>query len=169
MWLLLSSLVFAADPAKPGKWDGVDTDIKASKVVAAPAASLIAHVLDLRNLQQLWPEDCVGVWELGDRTFGEGASAAVRYDMGLMHRRLTMTLARVEAPRYVEYDHAGKRGFVTRFLFTESESGTEVRLESYFAGPPRPLLGYYHQVVKPEWQACHARVLDALALAVPGT
>jgi hypothetical protein len=167
MWILLSALALAAPPKKPGKWDGVDTDIRASAVLPGTPEALFGHVLELKNVQALWPTDCIGTWELGERTFGEGASAAVRYDIGMMHRPLTMTLARADANRYVELDHAGNKGFVTRFLFTAVEGGTEVKLESYFAGPPKLLLGYYHRVMKPEWEGCHARVLKALGAAVP--
>jgi hypothetical protein len=167
MWLLLTALAIAAPGKKPGKWDGVETDILSRAVLPAPAESLFSHVLELRNVQALWPQDCIGSWELGDRTYGEGASAAIRYDIGLMHRSLTMTLARAEATRYVEFDHAGNKGFITRILFAPTEGGTEVRLESYFAGPPKVFQGYYHSVMKPEWEGCHARVLDNLGKAVP--
>jgi hypothetical protein len=122
----------------------------------------------------------VGRWEVGQRTSGEGATAAVRYDIGLMHRSLALTVSRIVPGRYVDWDHPGRKGFVTRFTVAPLEGApaeggpadgaaapaTRVTMQSYFTGPQWPLRRYYHRVMKPEWEACQARTLAALDQAL---
>jgi hypothetical protein len=152
--------------ALAGKWDGTPSDIQAEQVVSAPPETVFTHLLDLTHLRAIFPTDCVGYWEPGSRSFGEGANAIVRYDMAAMHRKLPMTLSRAEAPRFIDLNHPGGRGFVTRFSLTPVESGTNVRILTPLNPPPWPFEGYFYNVVRPAWTDCYVRTLQNLAGAV---
>jgi uncharacterized protein YndB with AHSA1/START domain len=159
-------LTFLVPAALAGKWDGSDPDVSAERIVPAAPEVVFQHLLDLANLRAMFPTDCVGLWEPGERTFGEGANALVRYDMAAMHRKLPMTLVHADAPRTIDLDHLGNRGFVTRFTLTPVEGGTNVRIDTPLNAPPWPLDGYYFRVVQPEWQGCYQRALGNLATNV---
>ena len=116
--MMILTLVGLASAAS-SKWDGANPDITATGLVPAPVDAAYAYVLDLTHLRAMFTEDCMGKIELGSRTFGEGANAEVRYDMGMMHRRLAMTLSRALAPTTIEFEHPGNRGFITRWSFVE--------------------------------------------------
>jgi hypothetical protein len=153
--------------ALAGKWDGAPSDVQADRVIPAAREAVFSHLLDLGHLRALFPEDCVGLWEPGERTFGEGANAIVRYDIAAMHRKLPMTLVRASAPTTIDFDHLGNRGFVTRWSLEEADGGTKVTLLTPINAPPWPFAGYYHSVVRPEWTACYARTLENLAGVFP--
>jgi hypothetical protein len=157
MLLLLSSLALA------GTWDNVSTDIHARGRVTASPEAVTTLVSDLARMKALVPADCVGRWEPGLRTSGEGATSEVRYDIGLMHRTLPLVVSKVVPGRYVDWDHPGKKGFVTRWALTPDGDGTFLDMTSYFAGPGWPLRRYYHGVMKPEWEGCQARTVAAIA------
>lgn len=165
MLLLLAGLASAAS----SKWEGANPDIRADGLVPAPVETTYAYVLDLTHLRGLFPEHCMGKIQLGSRTFGEGANAEVRYDMGMMHRRLAMTLARALPPGTIEFEHPGNRGFVTRWSFAEENGGTRVTLLTPLNPPPKPFVGYYYTVVQSEWQTCYSEVIVNLARAVAGS
>ncbi len=160
MWLLFLPFAFA------GKWDGAETDIKAERVVPGEPQAVFSHLLDLGHLRAIFPVDCVGLWEPGGRTFGEGASAFVRYDIAAMHRRLAMTLVRADAPRMIDFDHLGARGFVTRWTLAPAETGTLVQILTPLNPPPEPFRGYFQNVIRPSWQDCYQRTLTNLAEAL---
>ncbi len=156
-------IFFLLPMALAGKWDGAETDIRVERVVPAPPEAVFSHLLDLGHLRAIFPTDCVGLWEPGERTFGEGANAIVRYDMAAMHRKLPMTLVRAEAPRLIDLDHLGNRGFVTRWTLTPEGEATRVSLVTPLNAPPVPFRGYFQNVVRPEWLACYTRTLENLA------
>lgn len=149
--------------AAPNKWDDKVADVEATLSIPAPPDKVFNYLLDLRNLVTIFPEDCTGKWELGDRTFGEGANAYVRYDMGVMHRRLALTLTHALGPTTIDFDHLGNKGFITRWSLTPSAVGTDVRLRTPLNPPPRPLRGVFYTSVQPEWQLCYQRTLTNLA------
>lgn len=159
MWLLLSSLALA------GKWDGVNADIVTHATVAASPSTISTFLSDVKNYRKIVPMDCIGWWLDGKQTVGVGANAEVRYDMGLMHRRVLLNV-KAASERYVDYEHPGKKGFTTRFLLTATETGTTIDMTSGFNPPPRPVRGYYYKVVKPEWERCQTLTLAALAEAL---
>lgn len=159
MLLLLSSLALAST------WDNVSTDIHARGRVTASPEAVTTLVSDLARMKALVPTDCVGRWEAGMRTAGEGATSEVRYDIGLMHRTLPLVVSKVVPGRYVDWDHPGKKGFVTRWTLTPDGDGTFLDMTSYFAGPGWPLRRYYHGVMKPEWEGCQARMVAAIAVS----
>jgi hypothetical protein len=156
-------LLLLLPTALAGKWDAAPTDIQTERVIAAPREAIFSHLLDLGHLRALYPEDCVGLWEPGERTFGEGASAIVRYDIAAMHRKLPMTLVRADAPRVIDFDHLGPKGFVTRWSLEEVDGGTKVSVLTPINAPPWPFTAYYHKVIRPEWIQCYATTLENLA------
>lgn len=159
MWMLLvDSLLAGTNP-----WIGKVADVEADIAIPATPERVFSYLLDLKNLQVIVPADCIGKWELGDRTFGEGASAIVRYDMGAMHRRLAMTLTHALAPTQIDFDHLGNKGFITRWMLTPEADLTRVTIRTPLNQPPWPLRRYYHQEVQPEWQLCYQRTLTNLA------
>ncbi len=159
-------LLFLLPVALAGKWDGAPSDIQVDRVIPAEPQAVFSYLLDLSHLRAIFPEDCVGLWEPGERTFGEGANAIVRYDIAAMHRKLPMTLVRAEAPHHIDFDHLGPRGFVTRWSLEPADGGTKVTILTPINAPPWPFRGYYHQVVRPEWTECYARTLENLAGAL---
>lgn len=158
----------AAEPApstakKAGKWDGHVADIRAEGLVPAPPEAVFAYALDMSHWPVLFPETCVGRLELGERTYGEGATAIVRYDMGMMHRKLPVTLTHATAPDRIDFEHVGKKGFFTRWSFVGESGGTRVTLLTPLNAPPKPLQGYYYTVVQAEWTECYETVIANLA------
>lgn len=154
--------MLAVVAALAGKWDNADPDVKASATIAAPAEKIFEIVSDLDKLRLVTPPDCVGLWEMGIRTRGAGASAVVRYDIAAMHRRLVMTVARAEPNRLVDLDHAGPRGFVTRYTIEEQSGSSIVNVLTPLNPPPWPFQPYFFTVVKPEWEGCQARTLGEI-------
>lgn len=157
MLLLLTRLALASE------WDERVADVTATAQIPALPEVVFNHLLDLEHLRAILPTDCVGRWEPGERTFGEGASAIVRYDMALMYRKLAMTLTKADAPRTIEFDHLGNRGFVTRWTITQVENGSEVTVLTPLNPPPKPFRKYYYTKVQPEWTECYRRTLENLA------
>lgn len=153
-------------PRGKDRWAGVSADVSAQAFVPAVPEKVFAFLLELSNLRVVFGDDCLGKLELGDRSFGEGASAIVRYDMGLMHRKLAMTLSRAEAPERVQYDHLGDKGFVTTWTLRAEDGGTLLSVLTPLNPPPRPLLTDYHTVVQPEWRRCYEQGLSNLTRAV---
>ncbi len=166
MLLLLAALAHAAPTPSP--LAALPTDIAAERVLAVGPEAIFPKLTDLTALRAAYPADCIGAWELGARTVGEGATAAVRYDIAMMHRRLTMTVSKAEPNRYVDLDHPSNKGFVTRFVLEPTDAGTRVTMTTWFGGIPKLLLSYYHKVMLPEWQGCQARTLESLARMVGG-
>lgn len=156
----------ASRPRGKDRWAGVSADIAASAFVPAPPEKVFAFLLELSNLRVIFRDDCMGRLELGDRSFGEGASAIVRYDMGLMHRKLAMTLSRAEAPERVQYDHLGDKGFLTTWSLKAEDGGTLLSVSTPINPPPRPLQTYYYTVVQPEWRRCYEQGITNLSRAV---
>lgn len=156
-----------------GKWEGENPDIRAERVIAATPAQLSVVLTDLEQVRRLWSAACVGVWEEvpGAAKAGKGAQIEARYDMAAMHRTLVMTVSAI-AVNYIDHDHPGKKGFTTRYVFTDLSAGgapsTRVEMKTPIYAPKWPLTSYYYRAVKPEWEACQAEVLEALAGAVGG-
>lgn len=163
---LKEGMLLLISAALAGKWDGMVGDIQASGTVSATPEAVSAYLMDLDHLRSILSEDCVGLWENGSVTQGLGASALVRYDMGMLHRKLTMTLSRAESGRWVEFDHPGNKGFVTRWTVTASGEGSSVTVLTPLNQPPWPFKGYFFRVVQPEWQQCYQQAITALDAAL---
>ena len=162
MWTLLLGAALAANP-----YADRNADIVASRAIQAPAADLYARLSDLRALQTFMTPLCASDWVHGDQSQGVGASATWVYHARSMHRKLTATISKVKEDRMVELDHAGKKGFISRFSLEPSEDGaTNVTLTTYINQPPWPFRGAYFNDVQPSWQRCQEATLESLAKAV---
>jgi NADPH-dependent ferric siderophore reductase len=123
---------------------------------------------DLARFSTALPSDCVGRFTVGVPASGKGAQARLRYDMAAMHRTLNMTVSRVDVQAgraVVDHDHAGNRGFVSRWFMEAKEDGTHVKVTTPINAPPWPFTKYYFEAVKPEWDACQGRFVENVAMA----
>jgi uncharacterized protein YndB with AHSA1/START domain len=161
VWLLVIGSAFA------GKWEGVNGDVVAERDIAAPAAAVYAAVSDLRAFGEVFPDSCADEWVVGAPSAGLGARATVRYDVSMVHRRLPAEITRAEPDRVVDVDHAGKKGFTTRFELAPTETGgTHLRMTTFLSPPPWPFRPAYFRKVQPAWRACQAQALDGVAARV---
>lgn len=161
MWTLLLSLALA-EPIPADR----NADVVASKVIAAPVETLYPHILDLKQLQAISDEGCVGRWVFGKLTSGVGATASMRYHAGAMHRRLEMTLTKADENKRITLDHAGNKGFITTWDFTPQDTSTQVEVHTWLAIPPKPFRRYYFNKVQPAWVVCQQKALQNLADAI---
>lgn len=157
MWFLMLQVGFAAN-----SWEGHDASIRVEKLVEVSAADIYAEVNDLRSLSEIFPATCVQDWALSGQTEGLGARGRVTYRFEKLKRRLTVTISKAEAGRYVELDHLGSKGFISRWLMVEEEGGTTLSLETFMNPPPWPFRGYYYRSIQPKWRACYELTLDNL-------
>lgn len=139
-------------------------DIVTTAVVPASPAAMIDVLTDLPTFGTLLPPDCVGLYTVGMTPKGLGAQATLRYDMAAMHRKLEMRISRIERESLwlVDMDHAGNRGFISRWLMTPTDAGTTVHLKTALNAPPWPFAAYFFDTVQPEWQDCQARIVTAV-------
>lgn len=158
--LFLGSLAGAAPAGLP---NGMETsDVKASKVLPLSQGAVFNHLLDLRNHQALWSPDCLIKWVHGSVNVGQGANAEVVYVPGLMRRKLAMTLSRAKGNRLIDIEHAGNKGFTTRWTLEPEGEGVRVDVHTYINPPPRPFDRVYFTNVRPKWQVCHDQALVTL-------
>ncbi len=165
---MIAALLFAV-AAEAKDWPSAD--IVAEATVPATPEAMTAVLSDLARVGTLLPRECVGAWVVGSPPSGQGATATVRYDMAAMHRKLAMTVSRVEADdsrAIVDWDHAGNKGFITRWTITATDTGSTVKLASPLNPPPWPFTKYYFDTVKPEWEGCQLQFIEAVAKAAGG-
>ena len=143
-----------------------DGDVIARRRIPSSPEALYAAALDLGAHPTYWPAGCVSDWEPGSVRSGPGASARLVYHAGPWRRRLVATIAKAEAPRRIEVDHPGRKGFVTTWSFTPADTGTDVELRTWILAPPKPFRKAYFSQVRPAWEACHAGALQGLEQAV---
>ena len=172
MFALLALVSPFTFPAMAARYKDAVADVSASSTIAATPEQIFTYLLDFKNLQASMP--CIGKWEMSQRTFGEGASAMVRYDIGAMHRKLPMSLSRADAPYRIDLEHLGNLGFTTviRLKSQPSDDGRASTLVSILTplnAPPWPFRPYYYGAVQVEWNQCYAATLNniATALAAP--
>ena len=156
-WALLAPQA-AADDARAG-------DLVNTQVVAASPAGMVDVLIDLPTFGRLLPPDCVGYFKVGLTPKGLGAQATVRYDMAAMHRKLELTVSRIERDEMwmVDMNHAGNRGFISRWVMVPGADGTAVTLKTPLNAPPWPFAGYFFDTVHPEWEGCQDRMITAVA------
>lgn len=164
--LLNSSMV---TQAWAGKYDTLDADVKVSLDVPASPEQIFTYLLDFQHLQTMIP--CIGEWEMSQRTFGEGASAMVRYDIAAMHRKLPVSLSRADAPYRIDLEHLSDLGFTTVISLaappsTDGGPVTTVTILTPLNPPPWPVRKYYYDAVQVEWQECYATSLENLSQAM---
>lgn len=159
-------LLLAAPAGAENRWAGHDPDIVVTATVGASPAEVYAYLLDLTHQPALWPADCATGWTPGAVTQGLGASMEVRYVASEWNRNLTMILAKAQEDLRVTLDHPGDKGFITTWTLRPDAFGTQVELHTWIQAPPWPFRGPYFKRVKPAWQDCHQRTVDALGPAL---
>ncbi|TNE85751.1 MAG: hypothetical protein EP330_24240 [Deltaproteobacteria bacterium] len=155
---MLSLLLATALAASP--YADKNADVVASATVPAPPAAVHAALEDLKTFQAILP--CSSDWNFGSVTSGQGASVELTYDVGSMHRRLTAVISKTEAPRVVDYDHAGNKGFITRWRIEEADGGSQVEVTTYLNPPPWPFRKMYFTRIHPQWVTCYDEALAKL-------
>lgn len=163
--------LFHIAPALAGPYADMNADVTASATIQATPEAIFSYLLDFEHLQQIVP--CIGDWEMSQRTFGEGASAMVRYDIEALHRRLPVSLSRADAPYRIDLEHLGNLGFTTVITLraepeTEDGPSTLVTLLTPLNPPPWPLRPYYANAVQVAWEQCYAETLSNLAEEMAG-
>lgn len=151
-----------------GRYANAVADVTASSTIAAPPEQIFSYLLDFKNLQASIP--CVGKWEMSQRTFGEGASAMVRYDVAAMHRKLPVSLSRADAPYRIDLEHLGNLGFTTVITLKDQSAGgppnTLVTMLTPLNPPPWPFRPYYYIAVQVEWTQCYVDTIKNVAAAL---
>jgi hypothetical protein len=163
LWWLFVTIVGAASP-KP--WDGKSSDVVVERTVDASVDVLVPRLADLTFAEGIFPPECVSDWAHGSVSSGPGAIGRVTYTMGAMRRRLTAEVTRVE-DHVVEYDHEGKKGFITQWRLSPDGDGTAISLGTYINAPPWPFRGMYFKKIHPEWMRCYEQTLENLVRALP--
>lgn len=145
-----------------------DGNIKVEGDVAAPPAIVEQTVSDLTALQQVFPAHCVQDWVMGPQTKGVGATTRMTYRMGPLRRRLDAKVTRAK-DGYVDLDHAGNKGFVTRWTATpNAQGGSHVVLETHINLPPWPFKRVYLNKIRPIWRECWTVSLQNLDQVTKG-
>ena len=146
--------------ALAGKWDDVNSDVVVERDVSASQEELFATFTDFTAMSKVFPADCVEEWGFGVPSKGLSATSRITYHMGAMKRRLTGQIVKANEHYHVEWDHEGKKGFITQFVLSEGPGGqTHVKLGTYITAPPWPFKPLYFNKIRPEWQDCYERAL----------
>lgn len=148
------------------RWAGHEPDVIAERTLPAAPEVVYEKLVDLMALKAAMDSSCATRWVMGNTTRGVGASAELTYVAAGMRRRLVATVSKGDPGRYVDLDHAGNRGFVTRFELTPDGEGTKVKMTTFLDMPPGILQGYYFTQVQPAWTKCQATTLDNFAAMV---
>lgn len=162
MWTLLLQAALAAPVIEEP-----NADVVAAQVVPVTVDVLYPKLLDLRTYEAAL--DCTKKWEHGDRSKGIGASARTTYKVKMMRRRLVMVVSKAEENEHVDLDHAGNKGFVTRWKLEPQGDSTRVEVHTYIQAPPKPFKSYYFNKVQPAWAACQDRAITAVVQAATGS
>ncbi|MBN2797931.1 MAG: SRPBCC family protein [Deltaproteobacteria bacterium] len=163
IWIALIGAALA------GRWDEANADVSAWREIPAPADAIYRTLSDLHALEGLFPPSCAQDWAHGEITEGIGASASVTYRWDVVRRRLHMTLTQAERDRWIDLDHEGPKGFVTRFAIEGQGASSKVEVTSYINPPPWPLQGRYFLTIQPIWTNCYVELLQNLEQQMAAT
>lgn len=152
--------------------DAPNADIVSEATVPASPDALVAVLTDLTRFQQALAPECVGRFVAGTPATGKGATGRIRYDMAAMHRDLTFTITRLDvdpARSIVDFDHASRLGFITRWTLSPGDLGTLVNVKTALNPPPWPFARYYFAAIQPEWAVCQAGLIQRVAKLAGGS
>ncbi|MCB9691430.1 MAG: SRPBCC family protein [Alphaproteobacteria bacterium] len=135
-----------------------DSDVSVSGIVPHDRATIAPRLRDTTSLAALFA-DCTVDWEHGVTPKGP---ARVTYRIMSFRRRLTATVSERDPDHVIELDHAGAKGFVTRFTLTPEGEGTSVAITTYLNPPGWPFRKYYYDTVMPAWRSCYEAALTRL-------
>jgi len=161
---LLAGVSLAAGDAGDGDSSDDDeptSDVIAERTVQASPDAVYAVLADTERMSELAPERCMRKWEVSP----DGETFEVVYLVELWRRKLQARVVPAEPGRRLEWDHLGKKGFVSRFTVqaSEQEGATDLRLVTYIRPPGWPLNRYYHRKIRPGWAECYDTFLQAIA------
>lgn len=159
--MLAPSLALAAPT-----WEGDDPDVSATAEMAAEPQVIYDWLLDLSNYASLLPEDCVSGWTPGPSTRGSGATGSIVFDLGFVHPQVEAVYLNLSEPRNIDIDHAGPRGFISRFLIEPTTTGSRVEFRTFIDPPGWPFKKAYWTRVRPRWTGCQEQALVRLEAAV---
>lgn len=159
-WTLAMGLALA------GPWDNKNADVSAWRELPAAPHDVYLALTDLPTLARLMPQSCAQDWEFGEVSAGLGATASVTYRWDVVRRRLNATLTKTQRDAWLDLDHAGSKGFVTRFTLEPKDQHTRVTVTSYVNPPPWPLKGRFFQTIQPIWTNCYVDPLANLELSL---
>lgn len=158
---LLAPTVALAEDAD----EAPDSDVVATRTIEAPRQAVYAVLTDTARIAELAPERCMRKWEVAP----DGDTFEVLYLMEAFRRKLQVVVEEKEPPRRLEWDHLGRKGFVTRFMLEETEAGgTQVTMTTFVAPPGWPLKKYYFNTIQPAWTTCQDQLLEAVDGAATG-
>lgn len=157
MWWLLMGLAMA------GKYKDLNSDVIVERDIPKAQEALFTAVQDFPAMSKVFPAECVEEWGFGVPSAGPGATTVLTYHLGAWKRRLTATVTKAQPSYHVEWDHAGKKGFITQWVFSEGSNGTtHVKLGTYIKAPPWPFRPAYYEKVRPLWLDCYDKALVTL-------
>ena len=156
VWLAVLSLA----------WAGPE-NVEAQTSIDASPEVITDYLSDLARVAALFPESCAQRWSFEPPTDGAVVGGEVVYRAGWLRRKLPVRYGEVVPGSYVDLDHPGEKGFVTRFQVEGTDEGATAVTMTTFLSPPRwPLVKLYGNQVQPIWRDCHLRTLDALSSAL---
>ena len=144
-------------------WAGQD-NVEAEAQVDATPEAVTEYLSDLARVAALFPDTCALRWSFDPPSAGVVSTGEVVYRAGWLRRKLSVAYGDEVPGSYIDLDHAGDKGFVTRFKVEATDERTSTVTMTTFLSPPRwPLVKLYGNQVQPIWRDCHLRTLDALA------
>ncbi len=160
-WWMLGMVAVA------GKYDGQPSDIEVFEVIQATPDAVHAAVSDWETLQAIFPADCASEWELQERTTGVGARSRAKYRFGPLRRQLVGVVLRDDPGLVFEVELEGDKGWFLQVTYEAANAGTKVHFTTPLEAPQKwPVVGAFYNKVKPAWESCYLRSLQALAARV---
>lgn len=162
LWAFFFSLA-TASAANP--WADTESDVIAEVTVPVAKDVVWEQLSSVDGYAKLMPAACGADFQPTPPLSGVGAATHYTHIAGPWRRKLDATLTVVSPDTgSIDLDHAGARGFVTRFTVRAiGDAQTTVTMRSYVAPPVWPLRAYYFRKVQPAWTACQKELLDALS------
>lgn len=142
--LFWMGLLFAAED---------EENIRAELQAPVDPGAVVAVLTDTAKIRAALPNSCMRK----ARDAGDGRFELV-YSVDLFRRKLTADVRRRSDTR-VEWDHLGKKGFITRFEVEQAEL-TTIRMTTYVSPPGKPFRKYYAKRIAPAWEQCQKRFLE---------
>ncbi len=156
LWTVLLTVALA------GRWDDVDPDIEAVRVVAAPPEVVWTQLANTHTLESIFPRACIQDWVHGESHAGLGATVSMTYRWDVVRRRLAATIEDGREGAWFDLLHHGNKGFTTRFKTEPTEGGTKVTVHTWVTPPPWPIKARYFKTIQPAWTTCCVDALAAL-------
>ena len=151
VWLAVLSLA----------WAGPE-NVEAQTSIDASPEVITDYLSDLARVAALFPESCAQRWSFEPPTDGAVVGGEVVYRAGWLRRKLPVRYGEVVPGSYVDPDHPGEKGFVTRFQVEGTDEGATAVTMTTFVAAAVPLVKLYEIKCSPS-RDCHLRTLDALS------